>query len=195
MEHFSRTLSAHELQLVLSTDSEHYHCCFSELFSTAWKRRIRKGGGRVFLASSSSTQKSYQHGKLSLFTHFLVEGIDDHIEVDIHEEMPVEILYEYVETRIKEIKPEMEPALVFDGKGNKIPITTNSVLLSDFRNQVKKYIRDDNTISVYSQETIILEQHREELGIPEEDAKRIIDEVLKDIRKQTRHRRAGTGIV
>jgi hypothetical protein len=29
VEHFSRTLSAHELQLVLSTDSEHYHIFYS----------------------------------------------------------------------------------------------------------------------------------------------------------------------
>ncbi len=72
------------------------------------------GEGRAILTSSTSTQYSFEQkdSELSLYTHYLVEGIEKGTaEKDGDGWISVDELHEYVSTKVKEISPTMTPML------------------------------------------------------------------------------------
>lgn len=129
-------------------------CCFSGAFDPALQAkddgsvdlRSQLGAeGRVVLASSSSTQYSFeQHGSdLSLYTRYLVEGIETGAG-DRNEDGKVSVreLHEYATSRVHDTAPNMTPKLItlkdmgFDMVLAKAKITDPKLR---YRRQVERY--------------------------------------------------------
>ena len=84
------------------------------------------GEGRAILTSSSSTQYSFEHegSELSLYTRFLIEGIETGAaDTDEDEVVSIDELHEYASRKVKEIKPELKPAIFAIREGFKIRLT------------------------------------------------------------------------
>jgi len=107
-------------------------CCFSGAFAEGMKAKddgsvdvIKQlgGEGRVVLSSSSSTQYSFeQQGfELSIYTHFLVEGMETgDADQDRDGFIQIDELHEYAKRRVQETKPEMNPDISLVKEGYKI---------------------------------------------------------------------------
>ncbi|MBH8573244.1 EAL domain-containing protein [Nostocaceae cyanobacterium CENA369] len=110
-------------------------CCYSGAFAEGLTPKnigtidIEKelgGKGRAILASSSSTQCSYEDTKvseLSIYTHYIVEGIETG-DADLNQDGQVSVLelHEYVCNKVKKTKPEMNPKILFKDEGFSIAI-------------------------------------------------------------------------
>ncbi|MGK7897855.1 MAG: caspase domain-containing protein, partial [Xenococcus sp. (in: cyanobacteria)] len=174
-------------------------CSFSGAFAESWmlKSSRYKGleselgrelgaEGRVVLTSSTAVQKSFQRedGEFSLYTQYILEGIETGAadnnsdgKIYAHE------LHEYAKAKVKEAKPRQEPGILIDGEGFNILISQapiNDPELS-FRKLVEKYAVEGRIILVGK---YILQVKQQDLGITNERAQKIIDEVLAPYRKR-----------
>ena len=81
------------------------------------------GKGRAILTSSNSTQESFiqDNSKLSIYTHYLVEGIETGA-ADLDEDgvISVDELYKYTSKRVQEASPAMTPQFYPVEEGYKI---------------------------------------------------------------------------
>ncbi len=95
-------------------------CSYSGAFA---ERMTLNGQGGVILTSSSSIQKAFNHegSNLSLYTHFLVEGLRTGM-ADINKDGYISVyeLHEYVRDKIKIIKPSMSPSFYPIKEGHRI---------------------------------------------------------------------------
>ncbi|HYW22314.1 MAG TPA: GUN4 domain-containing protein [Nodularia sp. (in: cyanobacteria)] len=107
--------------------------CYSGAYAQGWRAKsvgvdIKQqlgAEGRVVLTSSSATQTSFEQegSTLSLYTQYLVEGIesgaadkDNSGTIFIHE------LHAYAKEKVKAIKPNMTPEIILDKEGFNIII-------------------------------------------------------------------------
>ncbi|WP_293339407.1 caspase family protein [Microcoleus sp. CAWBG58] len=112
-------------------------CCFSGAFTKGMTARASGkvnleylgGKGRAVLASSTSTQYSFEHKEsgLGIYTHYLLEGIENGTaDRDKDGWISVDELHEYVSSRVKEycigqgIDPPMTPEIYSVKEGYKI---------------------------------------------------------------------------
>lgn len=166
-------------------------CCFSGAFDPALKTKddgsvdlkSQLGSeGRVVLASSSSTQYSFeqQGSELSLYTRYLIEGIEtgaaDHNE---NGKISMRELHVYATSKVQETAPNMTPKLItlkdmgFDIVLSKAKVTNPQLR---YRRQVEKYA-SHGQISPIGR--TILEQRQSQLAIPLKVAEEIEAEVLQ----------------
>jgi len=166
-------------------------CCFSGAFDPALKTKddgsvdlkSQLGSeGRVVLASSSSTQYSFeqQGSELSLYTRYLIEGIEtgagDHNEDG---KISMRELHDYATSKVQETAPNITPKLItlkdmgFDIVLAKAKVTDPQL---SYRRQVEKYASHGQISSIGRE---ILEQRQSQLAIPLEVAKEIEADVLK----------------
>ncbi|MEM9807107.1 MAG: caspase family protein [Cyanobacteria bacterium P01_D01_bin.56] len=171
-------------------------CCFSGAFDPSLQAkddgqvdlRTQLGAeGRVVLTSSSSTQYSFeqQGSKLSIYTRYLIEGIETGAG-DQNEDgnISLEELHDYASTKVRETAPQMTPKLItLKDKGFKIIIAKAPV--SDpkliYRRQVIKSA-ERGSISVTGK--AILSTLQQQLDISPEDAQKIEADVLRPYRER-----------
>lgn len=170
-------------------------CCFSGAFAEGMSAKddgsvnIREqlgGEGRAILASSSSTQYSFEQegSDLSIYTRYLIEGIttgaadndgDDFISIDE--------LHDYASTKVREIQPEMKPEIYTNREGFKIRLA--KVPVGDpkqkYRKEVARYIKRGQ-ISFIGRQTLDVLKIR--LGLSEIEANNIEDEILAVTRQE-----------
>jgi formylglycine-generating enzyme required for sulfatase activity len=112
-------------------------CCYSGAMAAGGKSAVDakeldrwKGHGREILTSSSATQKSWEsrsqglQSENSLFTHFLVEGLQTGKAAN-SETITVEQLFNYASTRVKQQTGRMTPERRVENQRENIVIARN----------------------------------------------------------------------
>ena len=166
-------------------------CCFSGAFDPALPTKddgsVDLQGqlgaeGRVVLTSSSSTQYSFeqQGSDLSLYTRYLVEGIetgagdrDDDGKISMRE------LHDYATSKVQETAPNMTPKLItLKDMGFEIVLAKAKVTDPKlrYRRQVERY---SSRGSISSIGRTILDKLQTQLGLTPEIVKEIEAEVLR----------------
>jgi len=166
-------------------------CCFSGAFDPSLQSKDdgsvnlqdQLGAeGRVVLTSSSSTQYSFeqQGSDLSLYTRYLIEGIETGAgDLDEDGKVSVRELHEYATGKVQETAPSMTPKLItlkdlgFDLVLAKAKVTDPKLR---YRRQVEKY-SGRGVISSIGR--TILDKLQTQLGISTQIAKAIETEVLR----------------
>ncbi|AOX00379.1 hypothetical protein BJP34_13780 [Moorena producens PAL-8-15-08-1] len=107
-------------------------CCFSAAFrkgllvkddgSVDLQNQLG-GEGRAILASSTEYSFSQLDKQLSIYTQYLVEGIETG-DADLNRDRVISLdeLHKYIENKIKETLPDMKPKIYTDQEGSKIHI-------------------------------------------------------------------------
>ncbi|EGJ35207.1 uncharacterized caspase domain protein [Moorena producens 3L] len=107
-------------------------CCFSAAFRKGLLVKDDRsvdlqnqlgGEGRAILASSTDYSFSQLDKQLSIYTQYLVQGIETG-EADLNGDRVISLdeLHEYIENKIKETLPVMTPKIYTDQEGSKIQI-------------------------------------------------------------------------
>ncbi|MCL1469370.1 caspase, EACC1-associated type [Argonema antarcticum] len=164
-------------------------CCYSGAFAEGWQTKsvgidFKKelgAEGRVVLTSSTATQPSYQQEdlSLSLYTQYLVEGIETGAaDKDGNGKIYAQELHEYAKTKVREVKPKMEPGIILDKEGFNILLSLAPVNNPElkFRQEVEKYA-GRGEISKRAGE--ILKVKQREFRLSDEKAEEIIHSVLE----------------
>ncbi|MEA5479353.1 caspase family protein [Pseudanabaena galeata UHCC 0370] len=131
-------------------------CCFSGAFDPSLQSKddgsVDLQGqlgaeGRVVLTSSSSTQYSFeqQDSDLSLYTRYLIEGIESGAgDLDEDGKISVQELHEYASSKVRETAPSMTPKLIIL-KDMGFEIVLAKAKVTDpklrYRRQVARYSR------------------------------------------------------
>ncbi|MBD2595276.1 caspase family protein [Nostoc spongiaeforme FACHB-130] len=109
-------------------------CCFSEAFDpilfakndNSIDLRHQLGSeGRVVLASSSSTEYSFEQegAEVSVYTRYLIEGIETGAaDTDNDGNIYVHELHDYAKAKVQEVKPNITPKILLDKEGFNILI-------------------------------------------------------------------------
>jgi Caspase domain len=165
-------------------------CCFSGAFDPALLGKndgsvdLHSLGaeGRVVLTSSSSTQYSFeqQGSDLSIYTRYLVEGIETGAG-DRNEDGFVSVLelHEYAVSKVQETAPNMTPKLItLKDMGFEIVLAKAKVTDPKlrYRRQVERY---SSRGSISSVGRTILEKLQTQLGLSLEIAREVETEVLR----------------
>ena len=174
-------------------------CCFSAAFDP--QLILRDDGslnlqeelgaeGRVVLTSSSSTQYSFeeQNANLSIYTHYLVEGIETGAgDRDEDGKISVLELHEYASNKVKETAPRMSPQLiVLKDMGFDIFIAKAKVTDPElrYRKRVQNYAARGE-ISLVGRE--VLNTLQKQLGLSQDIAERIEQEVLRPYQERLKN--------
>ncbi len=173
-------------------------CCFSGAFDPALNTKddgsvnLQELGaeGRVVLTSSSSTEYSFeqQGSELSIYTRFLVEGIETGAaDRDNDGKVSVRELHEYATKKVQETAPKMNPKIIvlkdegFDVVFAKAQITDPKL---KYRKEAERYsLRGE--ISPAGRTLLNTQRVRLELTI--EEAQEIEDQVLQPFRDRLKH--------
>jgi len=115
-------------------------CCHSGAFAKGFKGSETpaitedtfdvKGYGRAILTASNAVQYAADADKSkkqdhSLFTHYLIEGLQTGADVKDNDHVSVNQLYEYVHQRVHDTQPNMMPNIFCDRKAGQLLIAKN----------------------------------------------------------------------
>jgi formylglycine-generating enzyme required for sulfatase activity len=175
-----------------------FNCCFSGAFaqgmavmddgSVNLKEQLG-GKGRAILTSSSSTQFSFQpEGEMSIYTRYLVEGIETGAaDRDRDSRISVDELHEYAALKVSQESPNMTPAFYPVEQGGRIYIARVVQAQDDpklvYRRELEGRL-ENGKWSVVARR--LLEALRTKLGLSSEDAELIKADVLKPILAKAR---------
>ncbi len=175
-----------------------FNCCFSGAFaqgmtvmddgSVNLKNQL-SGKGRAILTSSSSTQFSFQpDGEMSIYTRYLVEGIETGAaDRDRDSNISIDELHEYAALKVSQESPNMTPAFYPVEQGGKIYIAKVAQAEDDpqlvYRRELDSRIVDGKW-SIPAR--LLLDSLRIRLGLSEGDAKQLKADVLKPILAKAR---------
>ncbi|GBO52606.1 hypothetical protein APA_275 [Pseudanabaena sp. lw0831] len=166
-------------------------CCFSGAFDPSLQSKddgsVDLQGqlgaeGRVVLTSSSSTQYSFeqQGSDLSLYTRYLIEGIETGAgDLDEDGKISVRELHDYATSKVQETAPSMTPKLItlkdmgFDLVLAKAKVTDPKLR---YRKTATRYA---STGIIRPSARAVLNTLRQQLGLTIEDAAEIESEVLR----------------
>ena len=168
--------------------------CFSGAFAEGLLARddgtvdIRSqlgGEGRAILTSSSSTQYSFEYegSELSLYTRFVIEGIETGAaDADEDEVVSIDELHEYASCKVKEIKPELKPEMFAIREGFKIRLTKVPAIdpQQKYRREVARLRNYRGEISSINRRTLNIIKNR--LQLNETEAQAIEHEILEPTR-------------
>ncbi|NEO53742.1 MAG: hypothetical protein F6K54_12010 [Okeania sp. SIO3B5] len=175
---------SHSQQQVIILD-----CCYSGAYSLNPKGPVDienklSSKGRAVLASSSFYGLSYSsnESELSVYTHYLVEGIESgSADKDQNGWISVDELHEYAKQKVQEeTTMKMKPRIDIEEDGYKIFIAKAPVgePKIEYRKLLSRYAEEsEGKIDVVSE--IILEERWIELKLTLEEAAAIRQEVLK----------------
>jgi formylglycine-generating enzyme required for sulfatase activity len=147
------------------------------------------GKGRAILTSSSSTQFSFQpDGEMSIYTRYLVEGIETGAaDRDGDSKISVDELHEYAALKVSQESPNMTPAFYPVEQGGKIYIAKVAQSKDDprlvYRRELESRIVDGKW-SIPARR--LLDSLRIRLELSEGDAEQIKADVLKPILAKAR---------
>lgn len=175
-----------------------FNCCFSGAFaqgmtvmddgSVNLKNQLG-GKGRAILTSSSSTQFSFQpDGEMSIYTRYLVEGIETGAaDRDRDSKISIDELHEYAALKVSQESPNMTPAFYPVEQGGKIYIAKVAQAKDDprlvYRRELESRIVDGKW-SLPARK--LLDSLRVRLELSEGDAEGIKSDVLKPILAKVR---------
>ena len=162
-------------------------CCHSGAFPKGMKAKdvgtvdIKLGGeGQAILMAADSSQYAFeQEGfELSLYTHFLVEGLKTGAaDRDEDGDVSVDELHLYVEGKVKSVNNSMSPKFFGQKEGHRIVLARAADPKLKFRKEVEKVVKRSNgKISIIAR-NLLLRKSRE-LKITSVEAEEIISEVL-----------------
>ncbi|MBW4606003.1 MAG: caspase family protein [Hassallia sp. WJT32-NPBG1] len=166
-------------------------CCFSGAFDPALHPKddgsvdlqTQLGAeGRVVLTSSSSTQYSFeqQGSELSLYSRYLVEGIETGAgDRDEDGKISMRELHEYATSKVQETAPNMTPKLItLKDMGFEIVLAKAKVTDPKlrYRRQVERYVSGGSISSIGR---TILDKLQTQLGLSLEVIREIEAEVLR----------------
>lgn len=165
-------------------------CCHSGAFPKGMKAKdidtvdIKLGGvGQAILTATDSSQYAFeQEGfELSLYTHFLVEGLKTGAaDRDEDGDVSVDELHVYVEGKVKSVNNSMSPKFFGHKEGHRIVLAraAQDDPKLKFRKKVEKIVKRSNgKISAIARNS--LTQKWQELKINSQEAYAIINEVLR----------------
>ena len=176
-------------------------CCYSGAFAEGWRRKgdvkleLRQElgqEGRVVLTSSSSTQVSFEQedADLSLYTQYLVEGIETGAaDGDQDGFVAIRELHAYAKRKVQDVKPKMKPDIIVVGEEG-YGILLSRVKLDaalQFRKLVEKYA-DHERGEIPDIALEILELKAEQSGLLSDKRDEMIDSVLEPTRRRLRNR-------
>ncbi|MGB3519036.1 MAG: GUN4 domain-containing protein [Elainellaceae cyanobacterium] len=173
-------------------------CCFSGAFgdllvkddNTIDLKTLLGAEGRVVLTSSSSLQYSFEQrgGSLSIYTHYLVEGIrTGAADVDEDGEISVQELHDYAKRKVQEESPAMTPRIiVLKDEGYQIRIA--KAPLGDpkvkYRKEVEAIVQEDGDTIDEILSRPVLEALKHKLGLFDGDVQAIEADILEPIRQR-----------
>jgi hypothetical protein len=165
-------------------------CCFSGAFAQGMTAKddgrvdvkAQLGGeGRAILTSSTSTQYSFEQesSKLSIYTHYLVEGIGKGAaDLDSDGWISVDELHEYASSKVQEAAPAMKPEFYPVKEGHRILLS--KARIDDprlkYRKEATKYASRGKIFPVGR---MILDTLRSQLELTVDEASAIEKEVLQ----------------
>jgi GUN4-like/Caspase domain len=173
------------------------NCCFSGAFGdlvpmdegTIDVEEVLGAEGRVVMTSTSSMDYAFerQNGELSVYGHYLVEGLrTGAAATQGSDEITVDELHQYVSRKVQEEAPAMVPKLFAKGEGYRLRIA--KVAIGDpevkYRKKVEEIVREDcdSIDEVFSRP--ILEQLRVQLKLGRQLAAKIESDVLEPIQRR-----------
>jgi hypothetical protein len=167
--------------------------CYSGSFRQGWRTKsvgvdIKKqlgAEGRVVLTSSSATQTSFEQegSTLSLYTQYLVEGIETGAaDTDNDGNIHTQELHAYAKAKVQAVKPKMMPEIILDKEGfNILLANAPKNPEAEYRKLVEQYAQNGELSKL---SYLILKPKRKMLGIPDEKAGQIESEVLEPLRRR-----------
>ncbi|ACC83944.1 caspase, EACC1-associated type [Nostoc punctiforme] len=168
--------------------------CYSGAIAQGWRTKsvgvdIKKqlgAEGRVVLTSSSATQTSFEQegSTLSLYTQYLVEGIetgaadkDNDGNIYVHE------LHAYAKAKVKIVKSNMTPDIILDKEGYNIFLAhAPKNPEAEYRKLVEKYVKEDGELDEFA--FLILKPKRKTFELTDEKAEKIETDVLEPLRRR-----------
>ncbi|MBG1267898.1 caspase, EACC1-associated type, partial [Nostoc sp. WHI] len=167
--------------------------CYSGAIAQGWRTKsvgvdIKKqlgAEGRVVLTSSSATQTSFEQegATLSLYTQYLVEGIetgaaDKNGDGNIH----VHELHDYAKAKVKIVKPNMTPDIILDKEGYNILLAyAPKNPEAEYRKLVEQYAQNGELDEFAF---LVLKPKRKTFGLTDGKAEEIETEVLEPFRRR-----------
>jgi hypothetical protein len=178
------------------------NCCFSGAFGdlvpmdegTIDVEEVLGAEGRVVMTSTSSMDYAFerQNGELSVYGHYLVEGLrTGAAATQGSDEITVGELHQYVDRKVQEEAPAMLPKIFAKGEGHRLRIAR--VALGDpevrYRKKVEEILLEDGDEidEIFSRP--ILEEFGTKLQIPPTTMSAIEIGVLEPIRQRNVKRR------
>ncbi|MFN8797833.1 MAG: caspase, EACC1-associated type [Pseudanabaena sp.] len=173
-------------------------CCHSGAFPKGMKAKdigtvdIKLGGeGRAILTAADSSQYAFeQEGfELSLYTHFLVEGLKTGAaDRDEDGDVSVDELHVYVEGKVKSVNNSMSPKFFGQKEGHRIVLAraAQDDPKLKFRKEVEKVVKRSNGRISAIARSLLVEKSE---GIDSLDVEAIINEVLRPYQEYTKKRR------
>jgi len=183
-------------------------CCCSGAFKEGWHLKsvgldLRRdlgidpqgGEGRAVLTSSSATQTSFQQdgAELSLYTQYLVEGIETGIaDSDRDGNIFIQELHQYAKAKVQEAKPKQKPEIILDKEGFNILISHAPLKdpklrfrreAEEYASQNVDYLQTHGDFSPIGKITL-LQAKRKEIGLTESEAQTILDSIREPYRRQ-----------
>ena len=176
-------------------------CCFSGAFDPSLQSKGDDGSldlqgqlgaeGRVVLTSSSSTQYSFeqQGSELSLYTRYLIEGIETGAgDQDEDGKVSMRELHEYATSKVRETAPSMTPKLIVLKEFTGLDMVLAKAKVTDpklrYRRLVAKY---SSRGSISSTGRMILDTQQNQLNLSLEVAKEIEIEVLRPFQERLKN--------
>jgi uncharacterized caspase-like protein len=172
-------------------------CCFSGAFAEGLS--VKDDGsvdiknqlgseGRVVLTSSTSTQYSFEHQgeNLSIYTRYLVEGIETGAaDMDNDEAISVDELHEYARKKVQEAAPAMKPEIYAVKEGYKIRLARAPIgdPKLKYRKEVEVIVHEDEGEINFINRSY-LDELVHNLGLLTLDAEEIEASVLAPYRKR-----------
>ncbi|MFM6593462.1 MAG: caspase, EACC1-associated type [Dolichospermum sp.] len=167
--------------------------CYSGAFANGWHTKsigvdIKKqlgAEGRVVMTSSSATQTSFtqESATLSLYTQYLVEGIETGAaDNDSDGKIHIQELHAYAKAKVQAVKPNMKPDIILDKEGYDILLAyapKNPKV--EYRKLVEQYAQNGELKKVA---ILVLTEKRKTLGITDAVAEEIEKEVLEPFQRR-----------
>jgi hypothetical protein len=168
-------------------------CCFSGAFAQDMKAKddaaidvkTQLGGeGRAVLTSSTATQVSYEKEGVSIYTQYLVQGLETGA-ADRNDDgkITVDELHEYAKEKVQEAAPTMQPEIYAVREGYKILIARapqgDPRLV--FRKEINERAKQKRG-KLSGIDRRALKFRSQELGLPDAEVEAITQEILQPYR-------------
>ena len=172
-------------------------CCHSGAFAQglthkgAANLQIKEqlgGEGRAILTAASMTQYAWSKDEypLSAYTHFLLEGVKTgEADTDRNQYLSMEEIHEYAKKKVLESGLEMTPEFYPVREGGKIRLFKAKISQSEqYKREIEPFI-PEGKIPEYMK--YLLVSRREELGLSEEEARKIENQVFAEVIKKQKY--------
>jgi branched-chain amino acid transport system substrate-binding protein len=169
-------------------------CCHSGAYTTGVQIKSVHNEvgtqGRAVLTSSTAAQTSSTHHRsgLSLYTHYLVEGINTGAaDKDGNDQIQVWELHDYAQKKVHDERPKQKPKIIIlEGEAYKILLAKAPKDPEAKYRQIVEIIYDVNA-RISKADRFILKQNQQILGIGDDKVAEIERQVLEPFSRRLHH--------